>query len=207
MHPNLTYRTTSTEKNIEFARERCFGALTVNADPVPLISHIPFFLSEDGTYLEAHLVRSNPIIHLLKQPIEAVMVISGGDAYISPDWYGVEEQVPTWNYVAVHVRGTLKRLEDQALRGILDRLSEQLEDRLAPKRPWKIDKVDNDIYAKMARQILPIAMDVNDIQGTWKLAQNKPSEARKGAVKGVEAARLGLGADRIAKLMAQVKDD
>ena len=122
MHPNPAFRKTTREKNIEFVRERSFGVLAVNSEHAPLISHIPFQLSADGTYLEAHLVRSNPIVRLLKSPVEAVMAVSGGDAYISPDWYGVDNQVPTWNYVAVHVRGTVRQLDHQELRGILDRL-------------------------------------------------------------------------------------
>ena len=95
-------------------------------------------------------MRANPIVRLLTNPIEAVIAVTGGDAYISPDWYGVENQVPTWNYVAVHLRGTLKRLQNQELRGILDRLSENMEARLEPKISWKIDKMDEDAYLRMS---------------------------------------------------------
>ena len=207
MHPNPIYRKATREQNIAFARERAFGVLAVNAAGGPLISHVPFSLNEGGLLLEAHLVRSNPIIRLLEEPVEAVMAVSGGDAYISPDWYGMDDQVPTWNYVAVHLRGTLRRLDDDALPGILDRLSADFEARLLPKKPWTTAKMDQEIYARMRRQIVPIAMDVKETDGTWKLGQNKPAAARKGAAVGVKEACVGLETGRIATLMQQVEGD
>ena len=201
MHPNPAFRKTEKAQNLAFARARSFGALLINADDGPLIAHIPFQLSEDGTYLEAHLVRSNPIARALKQPQKAVVAVSGGDGYISPDWYGVDDQVPTWNYVAVHLRGVLRLLPDTELRGILERLSENMETRLLPKPIWKLDKVSDEALGKMLRQIVPIAMDVASIDGTWKLAQNKPDEARLAAADAL--AQTGFGAEygAIAALM------
>lgn len=211
MHPNNSFRKPNKQTNIQFSRARSFGVLTVNGKTVPLLSHIPFQLSEDGCYLEAHLVRSNPIARLLALGQEvsqdAVMIVSGGDAYISPDWYEVENQVPTWNYVAVHIGGKLKLLQQDELRGILERLSKNMEDRLLPKPPWKLDKLDDEFFSKMSRQIVPIALNVSDIEGTWKLSQNKSSEARAGAIKGVHGAQIGCEVDEIAELMEQVKED
>ncbi len=201
MHPNPVFRKAEKVQNLEFARDRSFGALSINADAGPLVAHVPFQLSEDGTYLEAHLVRSNPIARALKEPQKAVIAISGGDGYISPDWYGVDDQVPTWNYVAVHLRGSLRLLPDTELRGILERLSDMMEARLAPKPIWKIDKVSDEALAKMLRQIVPIAMDVDDIDSTWKLGQNKPDEARLGASEAMSETGFGLGYDYIADLM------
>lgn len=57
------------------------------------MSHIPFQLSDDGTHVEAHLVRSNPILKLLDAPQPAKLVVSVADCYVSPDWYGVPDQV------------------------------------------------------------------------------------------------------------------
>ncbi len=201
MHPNPVYKQTAEEQNISFAQERSFGILAINSDTGPLLSHIPFQLSEDGSYLEAHLQRNNPIMKLLDQDQPAVMSVSGGDAYISPDWYWIENQVPTWNYVAVHVRGTLKKLPASELRGVLERLSASMEDRLKPKKPWTIDKMDQRAFDKMAIQIVPIAMDVSDIQGTWKLSQNKPTQAIEGARLGVKQSGVGQETTALSNLM------
>jgi transcriptional regulator len=201
MHPNPAFRKVEKTQNLAFVCERSFGALSINGDDGPLIAHIPFQLSKDGRYLEAHLVRSNPIVRALKEPQKAVVAVSGGDGYISPDWYSTGNLVPTWNYVAVHLRGVLRLLPDEALRGILERLSEKMETRLLPKPIWKIDKVSDEALGKMMRQIVPIALDVEIVDGTWKLAQNKPEEARLAAADAL--AQTGFGAEygSIAALM------
>ena len=201
MHPNKTFRKANDELNISFARDRSFGTLALNADNGPLLSHIPFLLSKDGKHLEAHLVRSNPIHKCLDNACDAVVAVNGGDAYISPDWYESDNQVPTWNYVAVHIRGKLKRLPQDQLAGILERLSHQFETRLLPKPEWKMDKIEQDTLEKLQKMIVPISMQVTSIDGTWKLAQNKPEEARLAASKQVKINGIGQGIGEIASLM------
>jgi transcriptional regulator len=201
MHPNPVFRKAVNVQNLDFARERSFGALSINAEGGPLIAHVPFQLSTDGSYLEAHLVRSNPIARSLKEPQKAVVAVSGGDGYISPDWYGVEDLVPTWNYVAVHLRGALRLLPDAELGGILERLSGVMEQRLAPKPIWEMDKVSPDALGKMMRQIVPVAMDIDDVDGTWKLAQNKSENARLDASDALGQTGFGLDYQKIADLM------
>ena len=201
MHPNPVFRKTEKAQNLAFAHERSFGVLSVNGDDGPLVAHIPFQLSTDGTYLEAHLVRSNPIARALKEQQKAVVAVSGGDGYISPDWYGMDDQVPTWNYVAVHLRGILRLLPDTELRGILERLSDNMETQLLPKPVWILDKVSDEALAKMMRQIVPIAMDVESVDGTWKLAQNKPDDARIAAANALAETGFGAEYGAIAALM------
>ena len=207
MHPNPVFRKESDKRHIAFARERSFGTLAVNADYAPLLSHIPFQLSEDGKSLDAHLVRSNPIWRLLDTPQKAVIAVAGPDGYISPDWYDVEDQVPTWNYVAVHLRGTLRRLPDENLRGILEHLSDNMEERLLPKKIWKIDKVSDEALGRLIRMIVPVTMDIDTIDGTWKLSQNKPYQARLGAANGLAETGFGSEIEALAELMRDVGED
>src|SRR6056297_4116552 len=88
MHPNPAFRQADTARNIAFAREQGFGLLAVATGEAPLISHIPFLLSEDGTRAEFHLVRSNPIARLLSALLPARLAVQGPHSYVSPDWYG-----------------------------------------------------------------------------------------------------------------------
>lgn len=204
MHPNLAFRKASQLQNIDYMRQRSFGVLSLNADPSPLISHIPFQLSADGAFLEAHLVRSNPIVRLLDKPCAAVIAVSGADSYISPDWYQVDNQVPTWNYIAVHARGQLQRLEQDRLREILQNLTANMERRLLPKKPWTLEKLNDDLFATLEKQIVPIAMDVSEITGTWKLGQNKPDKARRAAAAEVLLNGVGSETQELAELMLKL---
>lgn len=206
MHPNPIYRTTPDPEVLAFASARGFGTLTINGTDGPLAAHVPFVLTDDGTVAECHLVRSNPIARALgapgAAPLSALLAVAGPDGYISPDWYGVPDQVPTWNYVAAHLRGPLEMLPPEALRGHLDRLSAAFEARLAPKPAWKAAKMTPEVLDRMMRQIVPCRMRLSDVQGTWKLGQNKTAAARSGAADGLE--RSGVGQDQ-AQLAALIR--
>lgn len=203
MHPNPVFRQSPQSKNLGFARERAFGCLSINGDNGPLAAHVPFILSECGTFAELHLVRSNPISRALTSPSPALLSVTGGDSYVSPDWYGVEHQVPTWNYVAVHLRGWLELLPDDALRDILDRQSAFFENRLLPKAPWLTTKMPPDAMERMMRQIVPARFKIETVDGTWKLGQNKPEHARLGAAEGVRDHGIGSEIAQLAETMAR----
>lgn len=204
MHPNPAFRTETERQNIDFARETGFGQLAINAADAPLISHIPFLLTEDGARAEFHLVRSNPIARVLTAPQKARLAISGAHSYVSPDWYGADDQVPTWNYVAVHLTGTVELRPAEELRDLLDRQSERFETQLLPKKPWSADKMTSEVLSKMMRQIVPCRMRVDRIEGTWKLNQNKPDAVRLRAADHVDAYGIGSDVRVLAALMRGV---
>ena len=206
MHPNRVHRPATPERNLAFARERGFGVLAVadeeNSEG-PLLSHVPFLVADGGGAIHAHLVRGNPIARLLaagERP--AVLAVSGPDGYVSPDWYGAEpDQVPTWNYVAVHLRGTLRLRPEESLRPHLDALSARFEGELLPKPPWRTSKVDPDRLANMMRAIVPVELAVETVDGTWKLNLNKTDEVRLRAAHHMGTAGFGQEVALLATLM------
>ena len=207
MHPNPAFREDDQARALVAARERGFGVLTV-AGPAGtsggvLASHVPFVL--EATTVAAHLSRAGAVArHLRQGPAEALLIVSGPDAYISPDWYGVEDQVPTWNYVAVHLRGELRLLPDEALRPHLERLAATHEAQLA-KRPWTMEKMTPGTAERMMRQIVPVELCVATIEATFKLNQNKSEAARLAAADAVEGAGYGHEPAALAAMMRAPK--
>lgn len=202
MHTNPAFRQASQEDALAVARARSFGMLCLNAENGPLVSHIPFEIAADGSHVLLHLTRSNPIARA-DLPMPAVLVVSGPDAYVSPDWYGGEDQVPTFNYIAIHLRGVLAPLPPERLRGHLDRLSAQFEQRLAPKKPWTSDKMSNGATDRMMRMILPFQLQISSVDSTFKLSQNKTPEQRAGAAQGIRAAGVGHETASLADMILQ----
>lgn len=180
MHPNPAFRTTATDVNIAFARDRGFGMLSLNGPDGPLAAHVPFLMTDDGAAVDLHLAHSNPIARATI-PGCALIAVSGPDAYISPDWYGVPDQVPTWNYVAVHLRGTLHPMPAETLRDHVDALSARFEADLLPKRPWVSGKMTEGVMDRMMRMIVPFRLVIESVDGTWKLNQNKETYMRLAA--------------------------
>lgn len=204
MHPNPAFRQEPLDRNLAFARARGFGILSVNGPEGPLAAHVPFLLNDDASGAELHLARSNPIARA-GLPAPALIAVAGPDAYISPDWYGphdqVPDQVPTWNYVAVHLRGTLEPLPEDALRPHVDALSAEHESRIAGKRPWTSAKMTEGAMPRMMRMILPFRFHVTSVEGTWKLNQNKTPEIRARAAKALSQGNAN--AQEIAALIQQ----
>ena len=204
MHPNPAFRKTTADHNLAFARARGFGVLSVNGPAGPLMAHVPFLLSDDGATADLHLARSNAVI-AAGLPAQAVLAVMGPDDYISPDWYGTPDQVPTWTYIAVHLRGTLVQLPDDAMDGHVNALSDTFEARLAPKPIWKSSKMGEGVMDRMKRMILPFRLQITAVDGTWKLNQNKTPTARAGVIAALEA-QGGTQAE-IAQAMRDVSDD
>ena len=202
MHPNQAFRNTPDQQNLRFAATRSFGTLCINGDPLPLLAHIPFCLNGDQTEVEFHLVRSNPIVRALKTPGPALLSVSGPDSYISPDWYGIDDQVPTWNYVAVHLRGKIEQLNQTALPALLDRLSDNFESQLTPKPPWVATKMQPEALDRMMRFIVPFRLTIEDVQSTWKLGQNKPDNVRSTAANQVRVHGIGQEIAALSELMS-----
>lgn len=92
-------------------------------------------------------------------------------------------------------------MPDQSLPDILDRLSAQFEQQLAPKPAWHKDKMDRTALARMMKIIVPISMQVAAIDGTWKLSQNKPADARQNAAKALANKGIGVETGQLANWM------
>jgi transcriptional regulator len=201
MHTNPAFRQTADADSLAFARQRGFGTLIVTGDGLPMLSHIPFLLHPDGTTVDLHLTRSNPIARALDAASPALIAIAGADGYVSPDWYRIDGQVPTWNYVAVHLEGTLERRPDAEMLPLLDRLSDHFETRLAPKPIWKTAKLDPEARDRFLRMIVPFRFTVSEVRATWKLSQNKPEAARRAAAEAMAAGGFGQDVAGLAGLM------
>ncbi len=199
MHPNPIFRKTARDTALAFVRERAFGILAVSTEAAPLMAHVPFLLSEDGQSAGLHLVRSNPICRACADGVPARLEVSGPDGYVSPDWYGIDDQVPTWNYVAVAFTGRLVAQPVETLDALLAAQSAAYEARL-PKAPWTMDKLTTDTHARFLRMILPFRFEIEDMQSTWKLNQNKPDAARAAAAAAMPGG-IGQELEALARLM------
>ncbi|NEY90213.1 FMN-binding negative transcriptional regulator [Tabrizicola oligotrophica] len=208
MHPNPAFRQVPAEDSLAFARARGFGTLCVNGEAAgesgPLLAHVPFLVTETGGLCAlVHLARSNAIARSAL-PAPAVIAVTGPESYISPDWYGSADQVPTWNYVAVHLRGRLEPLPLEALRPMVDDLSALFEARLLPKKPWVSSKMSDGVMERMLRMILPYRLVIEAVDGTWKLGQNKTPDQRAGAAAGLEGWAEASPRAELAALMRRV---
>jgi transcriptional regulator len=176
MHPNRKFHIDDRDAMAALVRELGFGILFL-ATPDGLRSvHVPVLL--DGERLRFHVSRGNLVHSALLSGGDALFVATGPHAYISPEYYGLEDRVPTWNYVAVELGGPVRTLDADALVRLVDDLSADQEARLAPKTPWTRAKMSPGRFDGLLKAITGFEMQVVEWRGTAKIDQDKPAEIR-----------------------------
>src|SRR5690606_30809880 len=135
--------------------------------------HIPLELEKDEAgrdILVGHIAKANPQWKSFGNPGEVLCIFNGPHAYVSSSWYR-EEEVPTWNYLAVHVYGRLKVLDQEKTMASLHRLVDKYEK--GSQRPISL-KVMSPKTLGQARGVVGFQILVSDIQATYKLSQTRP---------------------------------
>ena len=164
------------------------GVLVTTVDGRLEATHVPCLLDTghgDLGRLRFHLARPTPAAAALADAGELLVMFTGAKAYVSPDWYQSPNMVPTWNYASVHVYGHASELHDATLCLLLEDLSAAEESKL-DKPDWTVSKVETDQYARMRRAIVGFELAITEVQGKWKLGQNRSRDDRRGV-----AAALG----------------
>ena len=168
-------------------------------------NHLPMLL--DGNVLRGHVARANPV---WKQGVgEALAIFLGPHAYVSPNWYPSKAEtgkaVPTWNYLTVHARGTIAWMQDPGwLRAHVTALSNTHE--AGRENPWAIGDAPASYVDGMLRAIVGFELTVTELEGKWKLSQNRSASDQLGVIAGLD--QLGSNASReIADLMRTRKPE
>lgn len=196
MHPVTVFRETDAERLIELLSRRPFAAIAAAPDGRPRIAHAPVVVRRlgAGLALDFHLSRGNALAPFLGGGFAAVAVSLAAEAYVSPDWYESPDQVPTWNYVTVEAAGPVAALDEAGLVALLDDLSALEEARLAPKPAWTRGKMSPGRFEAMLKGIVGARLEIERLEGTTKLSQNKDAADRAGVA-------TALGDHPIAALM------
>ena len=156
-------------------------------------SHIPTLVDASaGEFgvLEGHFARANPHWRSLAARGEALALYTAANAYISPSWYPSKVEtgkvVPTWNYLAIQVRGHVEVFDDAAaLTDLVTRLTDAHERGRA--EPWAVRDAPADYIATMVRGIVGFRLTIDRIEGVWKMSQNRPAADQTGVRAGLAA--------------------
>jgi transcriptional regulator len=176
MHPNRKFQMQDRGSMAALVRDLGFGLLFVSTPDGPRAVHVPVLLDDDR--LRFHVSRGNSVHPTLAAGAEALFVATGAHAYISPEWYGLEDRVPTWNYVAVELEGPVRLLDPEGLTRLLDDMSAEQEARLAPKPAWTRARMSEGRFEGLLKSISGFEMRVAAWRGTAKVDQDKPQEVR-----------------------------
>lgn len=168
------------EKLAAFIDEYAFGVLVTVSEGRPFASHIPFLYERESGRLLGHVARANPQWRHFSDGADVMVLFQGPHAYISPSWY-LAPGVPTWNYAVAHVYGSARALDDPSgIKDIVERLTEKYERNNRP--PWMPAYDQGRLQA-----IVGIQIRIKEVQGKFKLSQNRSAADRAAVVSRLEA--------------------
>ena len=164
--------------------------ITSTADGL-LATFLPFVFEPDaGEHgaLLGHVARNNPQWRTAVLG-DALVVVHGPDAYVSPSWYATTAEhgrvVPTWNYVTAHVYGELVVHDNPVW---VDALVRRLTERqLGSGHPWSVDDAPSEYISRELRAIVGLEVTVKRIEAKAKLSQNRPAADIQRVIQGLEA--------------------
>ncbi|WP_207435583.1 FMN-binding negative transcriptional regulator [Sabulibacter ruber] len=171
------YHQKDQEKLLAFMREYSFATLVSVQENRPFGTHLPFVTEErDGKiFLLSHMARANSQWKEA-QTQQVLVIFQEPHAYISPSHYNKLQNVPTWNYTAVHAYGHLTLVEplNQA-QALLEKMIDAYEP--AYKAQWH--QLPDAFKTGLTRGIVAFEIEVTELQGKEKLSQNKALEERQ----------------------------
>ncbi len=172
---------------VEFMRKNPFGILISSENNEPFATHVPVCLREIGEQLilRGHVAKANPHWRYLEKQPHCLMIFHGAHAYISPTNYSTRENVPTWNYGAVHAYGGGRVLTGRdELLGILHELIPMFEPAYAGQ--WA--SLDQTYRERMLSHIVGFEIAVTKIEAKFKLSQNRTRQEQENVITSLSTA-------------------
>jgi transcriptional regulator len=190
------------QEAIAFMQRYSFATIITVKDGVPTATHLPFLVKQkdDKIILLSHFAKANPqSADIINN--NALVIFIEPHAYISPKNYEKEQNVPTWNYLAIHAYGKCSMLDGEENKAVL--LKEMIQYYEADYlRQW--DNLPDDYKQKMMKGIVAFEMVVDDLQAKAKLSQNRTPKEQENIIHQLNNAQSSTEKD-IAEYMKSLK--
>jgi transcriptional regulator len=170
MYTPAHFKNSNVTEVKDFIKKNSFGILISQADKSLLATHIPLELSTDEQKLEGHISRANPQWKQFDPSTEVLAIFSGPHTYISSSWYN-HENVPTWNYIAVHVYGKVTILEGDQLYKALQKMVDKYEQHSV--NPVALETMSPEYVKRAMQGIVGFEITITRMEAAYKLSQNR----------------------------------
>lgn len=166
------FKVTNVDEIWDFVQKNSFGTIITTKKEKPIATHLPFGLTKKGDdyFITGHMAYGNPQWRTFETCENVLVMFQGPHSYISSSWYENEE-VPTWNYQAVHIYGKASILHKEELIDELTTMLKKYEEHRENPVLW--DKLSPTLLENELKGIVGFKIKVGDIQAAYKLSQNR----------------------------------
>ncbi|MFT4668437.1 MAG: transcriptional regulator [Ulvibacter sp.] len=177
MYPPPHHQSQEKQKMISVMKAYPFATLVSTSEGNPLITHIPIIYNDESGKLVAHIDKYNPQMTTLQNGAEVTVVFKGPDSYISPTVY-TTKQLPTWNYIIVHIKGTITLINDpSAAKDTMIAMTEFLE---GTDQKFVLEK-ESTRMQRSIKYIQAFDITITSCEGKFKLSQDKNEQDMENA--------------------------
>lgn len=172
------YKNENLDEVKDFLTQNSFGILINTVDGKPWGTHIPLELDTDQTgkdVLVGHISKANPQWKNFSSPSEVLCIFNGPHSYVSSSWYK-EEEVPTWNYIAVHIYGKVTILDEEQTMASLHKLVDKYEQN--SKNPISLHQMSPKTL-RQVKGVMGFQIEITEIQAAYKLSQTRVDDHPK----------------------------
>ncbi|WP_431029636.1 FMN-binding negative transcriptional regulator [Lysinibacillus sp. LZ02] len=187
---------------IRFMEEHSFVTIVTMKKGDPIATHVPVQLQKEGEdyFITGHLAYSNPQWRTFELNKRVLVIYQGPHAYISSSWYS-HENVPTWNYQAVHIYGQVMIMGEQELKADLAKQLEKYEKYREHPTLWHT--LSPELLEQQLKGIVGFKIKVEDIQATYKLSQNRNDEDYQRVVENLQQ-EDSMSSQQLAEVMKKI---
>ncbi|MBD2060567.1 FMN-binding negative transcriptional regulator [Oculatella sp. FACHB-28] len=174
MYRPTAFQEDNVDKLVAFMKANSFATLVSIVEGVPYASHVPLVVKvqEDVIQLIGHLAKLNPQWQAF-ETVESLAIFTGAHAYISPALYEKHENVPTWNYIAVHAYGIPKVITLNHSPESMDQMIDEMIDTYEADYKSHWHGLSDGYRQGMMNGIVGFEMTVTRLEGKYKLSQNR----------------------------------
>jgi len=172
MYTPKHFQLSDEQEAISFMQRYSFAIIVTATDNVPFATHLPFLVSkrDDKIVLSSHFAKANPqATEIIGKDV--LVIFTEPHAYISPKHYEKETNVPTWNYIAVHIYGKIKIIEGEKLLSALTKIVHKYE--AGSTQPVSVENMSEQYLHKQINGIVGFEIEIDEIQPAYKLSQNR----------------------------------
>lgn len=185
--------------------QNSFATVVTCSEGRPTATHVPLRFVEHGGKgkLQGHMAKANPHWRILEQEQQSLAIFAGPNSYVSPRWYD-HVNVPTWNYVAVHIYGKARLITDEQelhalMKGLVDRYEGDPMTPIEPDKRYTVEGLPPDFLESQMKGIVGFEISVDEVQASFKLSQNRDQKNYENVV-----AELRKSGDQQSQSVAQI---